>query len=73
MKRDDNGQVSVLIVGFFAILIVLVGVVVDASAAFLQRAALTMPRAIWLSRVPKPVIPGCERRSRRMEMSCGCG
>lgn len=40
MKRDDNGQVSVLIVGFFAILIVLIGAVVDASAAFLQRAAL---------------------------------
>ena len=38
--RDDEGQVSVLIVGFVAVLVVLIGVVVDASAAFLQRAGL---------------------------------
>lgn len=36
----QRGQVSVLIVGFAAILVLLVAVVVDASAAFLQRQAL---------------------------------
>ena len=36
----ERGQVSVLIVGFAAILVLLVGVVVDASAAFLQRQAM---------------------------------
>lgn len=38
--RDDEGQISVLIVGFVAVLVVLIGVVVDASAAYLQRAGL---------------------------------
>ena len=39
-RGADGGQVSLLIVGFTAILILLIGVVVDASAAFLQRQAI---------------------------------
>ena len=39
-RRDDSGQVTVLIVGFTLILLVLVAVVVDASAAFLRRQGL---------------------------------
>jgi hypothetical protein len=39
MERDQ-GQVSVLIVGFAVILILAVGVVVDSSAAYLQRQSL---------------------------------
>lgn len=38
--EQDRGQVSVLIVGFTVILILAVGVVVDASAAYLQRQSL---------------------------------
>ena len=38
--RGERGQVSLLIVGFAAMLILLVSVVVDASAAFLQRQAI---------------------------------
>ncbi len=36
-KRDERGQTSLLIMGFFVILSLLVGVVVDASAAYLRR------------------------------------
>lgn len=39
-KRPEPGQVSVLIVGFAIILILAVGVVVDSSAAYLQRQSL---------------------------------
>lgn len=39
-KRDERGQVTVLIIGFAAILLVAIAVVVDASAAFLQRQGL---------------------------------
>lgn len=39
MERD-RGQVSVLIVGFAIVLILTVGLVVDASAAYLQRQSL---------------------------------
>lgn len=39
--RPEQGQVSVLIVGFAIILILGVGVVVDASAAYLQRQSLS--------------------------------
>jgi Flp pilus assembly protein TadG len=39
-ERDDRGQVSVLIVGFAVVLILAVGVVVDASSAYLQRQSL---------------------------------
>ena len=39
-RRGEAGQVSVLIVGFAAILLLQLGVVVDASAAFLQRQAI---------------------------------
>jgi Flp pilus assembly protein TadG len=38
--RDERGQVSVMIVGFMLILLVMVAVVVDASAAYLQRSGL---------------------------------
>lgn len=40
MKREDSGQVTVLIVGFALILLIAVGVVVDSSAAYLQRQSL---------------------------------
>lgn len=40
MKRDESGQVTVLIVGFALILLIAVGVVVDSSAAYLQRQSL---------------------------------
>lgn len=37
---DERGQVSVLIVGFFAMVLLLAGVVVDVSAAYLRRVAM---------------------------------
>lgn len=40
MKRDETGQVSVMIVGFFIVVALLVVVVVNSSAAFLQRQQL---------------------------------
>lgn len=39
-NRPDAGQVSVLLVGFFVVLTMLVAVVVDASAAYLARERL---------------------------------
>ncbi|KRF17538.1 pilus assembly protein TadG-related protein [Nocardioides sp. Soil796] len=39
-RRDDDGQVTVLIVGFAIVLVLAVGLVVDASAAYLQRQGL---------------------------------
>ena len=39
-RRDDSGQVSVLIVGFAAVLLLAIAVVIDASAAYLQRQGL---------------------------------
>lgn len=41
MKRDESGSITPMIIGFAAILLVLVAVVVDASAAYLQRQGLT--------------------------------
>ena len=38
--RDEQGQVTVMIVGFMLILLGMVAVVVDASAAYLQRSGL---------------------------------
>lgn len=38
--RDERGSVTPLIIGFFLILAVLVAVVVDASAAYLQKSGL---------------------------------
>ena len=38
--RDEQGQVTVLVIGFFLIVATLIGVVVDASAAYLQRQRL---------------------------------
>ncbi|HET6667339.1 MAG TPA: pilus assembly protein TadG-related protein [Intrasporangium sp.] len=38
--RGESGQTSVLIVGFAFVLLLMVGVVVDASAAYLQREGL---------------------------------
>ena len=38
--RDERGQASVLIVGFAVLLAMLIGVVIDASAAYLQRQGL---------------------------------
>lgn len=38
--RDERGQVSVLIIGFAAILLLAIAVVIDASAAYLQRQGL---------------------------------
>jgi hypothetical protein len=39
-RRPDDGQVSVLLVGFFVVAVLLVVVVVDASAAYLHRQRL---------------------------------
>lgn len=39
-RRDDQGQVTVLIVGFAIVLLLAVGLVVDASAAYLRRQSL---------------------------------
>ncbi len=40
MSRDERGQASVLVVGFFLVVALTVAVVVDASAAYLRRQAL---------------------------------
>lgn len=40
MRRRDDGQAALLLVGFFLLAVLLVGVVVDASAAYLRRQAL---------------------------------
>jgi hypothetical protein len=40
-RRGEEGQTSVLLVGFFLIAVMLVTVVVDASAAFLRRQELS--------------------------------
>lgn len=39
-RRDERGQVTVLIVGFAVVLAMAVAVVVDATAAYLQRSGL---------------------------------
>lgn len=39
-RADESGQATLLIVGFFLVAVMLVGVVVDASAAYLRRQAL---------------------------------
>lgn len=39
-RRDDHGQVTVMILGFFVLVALLAVVVVDASAAYLQRQSL---------------------------------
>jgi hypothetical protein len=39
-RRDERGQVSVLIVGFALLIGMLIAVVIDASAAYLQRQGL---------------------------------
>lgn len=39
-RRDEAGQVAVMIVGFAVVLLLAVGVVVDASAAYLRRQGL---------------------------------
>src|SRR5690349_23724603 len=39
-RRDERGQVSVLVIGFAAVLLLAVAVVIDASAAYLQRQGL---------------------------------
>ena len=38
--RSESGQAAVLLVGFFAVALLLVAVVVDASAAYLRRQGL---------------------------------
>ena len=40
MSRDERGSVTPLIIGFAVVVALLVGVVVDASAAFLRRQGL---------------------------------
>ncbi|MDP9820358.1 pilus assembly protein TadG-related protein [Nocardioides massiliensis] len=40
-RRDDAGSVAVLVIGFFIVALTLVAVVVDASAAYLERQRLT--------------------------------
>jgi len=39
-RRDERGQVSVLIIGFAAVLLLAIAVVIDASAAYLHRQGL---------------------------------
>ncbi|MPZ63770.1 MAG: hypothetical protein GEU93_21360 [Propionibacteriales bacterium] len=39
-RRNQHGQTALLIVGFFLVAVLLVGVVVDASAAYLRRQSL---------------------------------
>lgn len=39
--REERGQTALLIMGLFLVAVLLVGVVVDASAAFLRRQSLT--------------------------------
>ncbi len=39
-RRDERGQATVMIVGFAAVILVLIAVVTDASAAFLERQSL---------------------------------
>lgn len=39
-RADQSGQTALLILGFFLVAVMLVGVVVDASAAYLRRQAL---------------------------------
>jgi uncharacterized membrane protein len=39
-EGSQRGQVSLLVVGFAAVIVLLIGVVVDASAAFLRRQAI---------------------------------
>ena len=39
-RRDDHGQVTLLIIGFASILLMAIVVVIDASAAYLQRQGL---------------------------------
>ena len=39
-SHDERGQTSLLIIGFFVMVLLLVGVVVDASAAYLRRQGL---------------------------------
>lgn len=38
--RDDDGQMSLLIIGFFVVGVLLVAVVIDASAAYLRRTSM---------------------------------
>jgi Flp pilus assembly protein TadG len=40
-RRDEHGQTTVLIVGFAVVLLMMIGVVVDATAAYLHRQGLT--------------------------------
>ena len=40
MRRDEQGQVTLLIIGFASILLMAIVVVIDASAAYLQRQGL---------------------------------
>jgi hypothetical protein len=39
-SRDESGQTTLLLIGFFVIAVMLIAVVVDASAAFLRRQSL---------------------------------
>lgn len=40
MRRDERGQVTILIVGFAVVLMAATGLVIDASSAYLQRQTL---------------------------------
>lgn len=40
MRRDERGQTAVLIIGLAIVAIMMIGVVVDASAAYLRRSGL---------------------------------
>lgn len=41
MRRDEKGQTTVLIVGLAVVLLMMIGVVVDVTAAYLHRQGLT--------------------------------
>jgi Flp pilus assembly protein TadG len=40
VRRDERGQVSVLVVGFFVVIVLTVAVAIDASSAYLRRQGL---------------------------------
>ena len=75
-RRDERGQTTVLIVGFAVVLLMAIAVVVDASAAYLQRQGLdTVADGAALrgadagSRNLEELYGGAWRRSDRLDQA----